>query len=198
MKEQEHIHEGLAQAAFDYDKAPGHWLLARVGRRVLRPGGRELTEKLVAALNIADEIDVHFPSSPTSSIYVFVKRDEGTYWRSDYRYFDQYTLEEISAPHLWGKFEEATAADKLLRMNYDIHVGAILGLPGKILAFFASLIVASLPITGFLIWLKRREVKKAYRSGLQSQSTRTEQVDLPIPGTQTLPSSAQSTMAPND
>lgn len=28
---------------------PGHWLLARLGKRVLRPGGRELTEKLIAA-----------------------------------------------------------------------------------------------------------------------------------------------------
>jgi hypothetical protein len=58
MKEQEHIREGLAQAAFDYDKAPGHWLLARMGRRVRRHGGRELTEKLVAALKIAAEDDV--------------------------------------------------------------------------------------------------------------------------------------------
>ena len=28
---------------------PGHWLLARLGKRVLRPGGRELTEKLISA-----------------------------------------------------------------------------------------------------------------------------------------------------
>lgn len=28
---------------------PGHWLLARLGKRVLRPGGRELTERLIHA-----------------------------------------------------------------------------------------------------------------------------------------------------
>jgi uncharacterized iron-regulated membrane protein len=44
-------------------------------------------------------------------------------------------------------------------MNYDIHVGAILSLPGKILAFFASLICASLPVTGFIIWWGRRKKK---------------------------------------
>ena len=27
---------------------PGHWLLARLGKRVLRPGGRELTERMLA------------------------------------------------------------------------------------------------------------------------------------------------------
>lgn len=32
---------------------PGHWLLARLGKRVLRPGGRRLTEAMVAALPVA-------------------------------------------------------------------------------------------------------------------------------------------------
>jgi len=44
-------------------------------------------------------------------------------------------------------------------MNYDIHVGAILGLPGKIMAFCASLIAASLPVTGVYIWWGRRHKK---------------------------------------
>ncbi len=34
------------------DRMPGHWLLARLGKKVLRPGGRELTDKLLAALDI--------------------------------------------------------------------------------------------------------------------------------------------------
>lgn len=42
----------------DFDKAQGHWILARMGKRVLRPGGKELTLKLVELLNISsvDEI----------------------------------------------------------------------------------------------------------------------------------------------
>lgn len=31
----------------EFYKLPGHWLLARMGKRVLRPGGRKLTEKMV-------------------------------------------------------------------------------------------------------------------------------------------------------
>lgn len=34
------------------EKMPGHWLLARMGKRVLRPGGRELTQRLMKRLNI--------------------------------------------------------------------------------------------------------------------------------------------------
>jgi uncharacterized iron-regulated membrane protein len=53
---------------------------------------------------------------------------------------------------------DGAPAGKIVRMNYDMHVGAVLGLPGKLLAFFASLVAASLPVTGFLVWwgMKKR------------------------------------------
>lgn len=40
------------------EKMPGHWLLARLGKRVLRPGGRQLTCRMIEALNIrpSDEV----------------------------------------------------------------------------------------------------------------------------------------------
>lgn len=40
------------------EKMPGHWLLARLGKRVLRPGGREATEWLIARSqpNGADDV----------------------------------------------------------------------------------------------------------------------------------------------
>lgn len=42
----------LPGAELRADRMPGHWLLARMGKRVLRPGGRELTMQLLGALNI--------------------------------------------------------------------------------------------------------------------------------------------------
>lgn len=36
----------------------GHWILAKAGKRVLRPGGRALTKKLIANLNITPQDDV--------------------------------------------------------------------------------------------------------------------------------------------
>lgn len=36
----------------------GHWVLAKMGKRVLRPGGRELTEKLIDELDIKKTDDV--------------------------------------------------------------------------------------------------------------------------------------------
>ena len=104
----------------------------------------------------AVSIEVHPPETATSAIAANANLDEGTYWKTDYRYFDQYTLEEQKVNHIYGKLNDASTSDKLMRMNYDIHTGAILGLPGKIFAFLISLLIASLPVTGFLIWYGRR------------------------------------------
>lgn len=100
----------------------------------------------------AKSIEVHPVETDTSPIAANANIGDGTYWQTDYRYFDQYTLEEKNVSHIYGRLSKAKFADKLLRMNYDIHTGAIIGLPGKIFAFLISLLIASLPITGFLIW----------------------------------------------
>lgn len=117
-------------------------------------------EKMKAEYPRAEIIEVHYPETDSSSLGVAVNPDANTYWRSDYRYFDQYTLKEIDVTHIYGKFSDAKAADKFARMNYDLHTGAVWGLPGKILMFCASLIAASLPITGFLLWRGRHRAKK--------------------------------------
>ena len=41
-----------------YSRMPGHWLLARMGKRVLRPGGIELTRQMLDALNIGTSDEV--------------------------------------------------------------------------------------------------------------------------------------------
>ena len=69
------------------EKMPGHWLLARLGKRVLRPGGRQLTLRMIEALNIrlSDEVIEFAPGlgdtarltlkrKPTS--YTAVERDK--------------------------------------------------------------------------------------------------------------------------
>lgn len=119
-----------------------------------------LWKKMKTKYPEAPLIEVHYPHSESASLYINIKHDEMTYWRSDYLFFDQYTLQEVEPDHIYGKFENASVADKLMRMNYDIHIGAIFGLAGKVLAFFASLLTASLPVTGFMIWWGRKNKKK--------------------------------------
>ena len=47
-------HEPLPLSGRDDEHVPGHWLLARLGKRVLRPGGVELTRTLLVRAAVAD------------------------------------------------------------------------------------------------------------------------------------------------
>mgnify|MGYP003666016046 FL=1 len=119
-----------------------------------------LIPKLQAASPNAESFELHYPTGQDASIYVEVSNSSGLYYDSDFRFFDQHTLEEIETPSIYGKYENAKVADKILRMNYDIHIGAIGGIAGKIIAFLVSLLTASLPVTGILLWYGRTYKKK--------------------------------------
>lgn len=119
-----------------------------------------LIVKLQKELPNAKTFELHYPHTPEESIYVEVSHSDGIYYDADYRFFDQNTLEEIETPSIYGKYADANVSDKILRMNYDIHVGAIGGIVGKIIAFLVSLLIATLPVTGVLLWYGRNYGKK--------------------------------------
>lgn len=116
-------------------------------------------------------IEVHPPEDNVTSIAANANPDAGTYWKTDYRYFDQYSLQELPVDHVWNRLHQSTTAELIMRMNYDIHVGAVLGLPGKILAFLISLTIASLPVTGCLVWYGRKKKQKEKQFVLKTITT---------------------------
>jgi uncharacterized iron-regulated membrane protein len=119
-----------------------------------------LLSKLEKDYPSARDFEIHLPYTDSASIYVEVSNQDGVFYNSDFVFYDQNTLEEIPSPTYYGKYNKANTADKIIRMNYDTHIGAIAGLPGKVIAFLASLTVASLPVTGFLLWYGRKFKKK--------------------------------------
>jgi uncharacterized iron-regulated membrane protein len=78
------------------------------------------------------------------------------YGQSDFFFFDKYSGNLLKYLPNNKKSLGMQAND----LNYDIHVGQALGLFGKIMAFLASFICATLPVTGFIIWLGKRKKKK--------------------------------------
>ncbi|MBF9239302.1 PepSY domain-containing protein [Hymenobacter sp. BT683] len=81
-----------------------------------------------------------------------------------YYHRDEYAFHPVSGQLLLARFHAGKSAGmKLGDMNYDVHTGQILGLGGKIVAFLVSLLAASLPVTGTLLWWGRRN-KKAKKS----------------------------------
>ena len=74
-----------------------------------------------------------------------------------YYHRDEYAFHPVSGQLLQAHLHAGRSnGGKLSDMNYDLHTGQILGLGGKIVAFLASLISASLPVTGTLLWWGRR------------------------------------------
>jgi len=88
-------------------------------------------------------------------VYLYAYWGKEVYYDYDVLQFDQYS----GALLHHRPDREKNAGEKLVGMNYDIHVGAIAGLTGKIIAFIASLVCASLPVTGFLIWWGKKYKK---------------------------------------
>jgi uncharacterized iron-regulated membrane protein len=110
-------------------------------------------------------------NSNTATIRMSAYWGKETYYDRDDLQFDRNTGKLL----LHETAKDRNAGEKLIGMNYDIHVGAIAGLPGKILAFFASLICASLPVTGFLVWWNKG--KKQEKSSKLHHKKRKHQQD---------------------
>ncbi|MCU0444514.1 MAG: PepSY domain-containing protein [Microscillaceae bacterium] len=106
---------------------------------------------------------IDFPSNDTTTLNLSFYPNETVYYNGIYLLFDQYSGKLIKE----DSWRTQTNGQKIRNMNYDIHIGKILGLPGQILAFLASLIAASLPISGFLIWYGRK-YKKSQNTDNQS------------------------------
>lgn len=112
------------------------------------------------------------PADSLGTIQATIRPDGETYYQNSSLQFDQYTGELLDEEAYSAK----NSGEKLLSMNYDIHVGAIGGLPGKIIAFLVSLVCGSLPVTGLMIWLGNKKKKasgrdKEARYGKKSANT---------------------------
>jgi uncharacterized iron-regulated membrane protein len=97
------------------------------------------------------------PASPDAPLVVDAYNQHEVYYDVNTLYFDQYSARPLGT----DAFANKNNGEKLIYMNYDIHVGAIGGLPGKIIAFLVSLVCASLPITGFIIWRGKKKKRAA-------------------------------------
>jgi uncharacterized iron-regulated membrane protein len=104
----------------------------------------------VIGLNLPDK------GGNTMMAFVYLKTPTDGWRNLSYYYFDNRT----------GKlFDQLEHAKKPLGLkwrnsNKDIHTGRIYGLRTQLPALLASLVCASLPVTGFLIWWGKRKKKK--------------------------------------
>lgn len=128
--------------------------------------GRPIDKALAATKSRfpgATRYGLALPQTETAPIGVTAYHQKEVYYDYDAAYYNQYSGDKLGE----ALYKDKNAGDKLLAMNYDIHVGAIGGLWGKIIAFLVSLVCASLPITGFIIWWgKKKKSRKRKRNSV--------------------------------
>ncbi|PWG81148.1 PepSY domain-containing protein [Pararcticibacter amylolyticus] len=105
------------------------------------------------------QISIHYPKEEATSIYACTDMQNGT-WRE--LYFDKETLDLLSNSQ--EKISLEVPSKWMMRSNFALHTGYIGGTVTKWLYFIASLICASLPITGFYIWWgkKKKRASQAF------------------------------------
>ncbi len=73
---------------------------------------------------------------------------------------------------------EGTAADIFLQIQFPLHSGRILGLPGRILISIMGVVVAMLSVTGVYVWWRKSKARARYAGSKVVSARGNRQMDL--------------------
>ncbi|WP_422081119.1 PepSY-associated TM helix domain-containing protein [Ulvibacterium sp.] len=102
-------------------------------------------------------VRISYPHKETDAIHLAVIHPQQVVYSTDYYHFDQYTGALLQGNFQNGIHSEASAFTTLNGLIYDIHLGNLGHFWGRLLVSLTALVLASLPITGFVIWLGKRK-----------------------------------------
>ena len=103
----------------------------------------------------------NIPAKGALAVTVQKEPEESRVRQIDAAYFDSHTGKLLTTL----PYSKLTTGDKIRRMILTIHTGSLLGWPTKLLYLFTALFTASLPVTGFLMWIGKQ--KKPKKKGAQ-------------------------------
>lgn len=124
---------------------PGHWLLARLGKRVLRPGGRDLTEKMLADASLSGVDVVELAPGLGKTAQLILAHHPGSYTGVE---FDddaaaltssvvgargRVVRGEASATGLSDAAADVVVGEAMLTMQTDAHKSEVAGEVRRIL-----------------------------------------------------------------
>ena len=110
----------------------------------------------------ATETFITPPADSTGVIRVLMRYPYAITRRQNTMVFDRYTGRVLKT-ELYSQY---TGYDYVARSNYNLHTGKIaaLGIGSKIIWFLVALIAASMPVTGFMIWLGKKSGRKSRKT----------------------------------
>jgi uncharacterized iron-regulated membrane protein len=126
---------------------------------VVREGGdtaadymhwQDIYERLVAANPDAPKITISDGTASVAPVGVINKRATDSYT------FDT-TTGEITSEDL---YRDRAKSRKMRGVIYSLHVGNFGGMFTRVLWFLAAMLGATLPLTGYYLWIKRKFFRK--------------------------------------
>lgn len=121
------------------------------------------TETDIAA--IYTQIQKEYPNCIESSIYYPKEKDGSIRVKLKYAYeyipkYNTFFVDQFSGEILQTDLDKnASTAENVKNSIFGIHTGSIFGISGKTIVFLAVFIATSLPITGFIIWIRKKKKK---------------------------------------
>jgi uncharacterized iron-regulated membrane protein len=118
----------------------------------------------------------NFPTKKNARVGGLVHYHGASWWKNaDYVFYNGATGDlSLLVDHT-----DKPLGMKWRNSNYDIHTGKIYGWPTQVLAVIVSLICASLPITGFIMWIHRRQKEKKRKNKGKKNAVATATVTTP-------------------
>jgi uncharacterized iron-regulated membrane protein len=140
----------------------------------LSNGSKSVLYKPVPAVSIAEKYNGIYKSMSIAypgaiSVLFSIRKTGELRLRMTYPYQwgrkqNTFFFNQDSAELLRAKlYRDNNTADEIEAINYEVHTGRIFGIFGKIIWSIVSLISASLPVTGFIIWWNKRKWPAAFR-----------------------------------
>jgi len=103
-----------------------------------------------------NKIRISYPNKDTDAIHMAVISPQEKVYSTDHYHFDQFSGTLLQGNFRYDLHNKASSFTILNGLVYDIHLGNLGHFWGRLLVSLTALVLASLPITGFIIWWSRR------------------------------------------
>jgi SAM-dependent methyltransferase len=173
---------GLPQEDRPVEHAQGHWLLARLGKRVLRPGGAGLTRTLLDSAGITGSEVVEFAPGLGWTARRIIEREPASYLgvdqdaaaaatvRTSVRGRGRVQVADVSATGLASQSTDLIVGEAMLTMQSDAKKREIVGEAARLLRPGGRYVVHELALTP-------EDIGSAVRTQLRQALARAVQVN---------------------
>ena len=125
-----------------------------------RPGPWPIIQQLSTSVRESHpdaDFRISVPHKPTDPITVAIVQRDHRAATTVIRPYDRFSGEPIAVPYTAANGDTRSRFNRASSWVYDVHFGTWLGWPGRVLMCLSSLLAATLPVSGVVLWWRARK-----------------------------------------